>query len=343
MVRCLLAWLLFPTRFFDLNAVNFHQSQHQQSNPNFVFCDSDATDKMAKAKRMSDIFASSAEKSSSAPAAAATPYSSEGPTLPIIPGADGEHTEVLNKTGDASTCDGKKKRELGGQKAEKDAKTAAPTFDHVLYEAWNLLSPEILRIVISNERLRPNQNTVPIVFTKNQNIKTGINRLKTYLGAYVDKHQPMDLPEALKQADTMIAVSAQGEGTAKLVSIVDMVRRIVAPGTHAKPTDGKLETWYMYASLTSVEVEKVIGPKATNGEVQQDNRSQNLTTDNAGDEEEAFEPMEVDAPAPQQEAPKKQTRRDPVLTIWMTKKSIPAFKKAFGEQTFEVQSLPKDD
>jgi hypothetical protein len=34
--------------------------------------------------------------------------------------------------------------------------------------------------------------------------------------------------------------------------------------------------------------------------------------------------------------------RTPVLTVWMTKKRIPAFQEAFGEQTFDVLSLPQD-
>jgi hypothetical protein len=330
-----------PDAIFDLDASNFHQPQHQQSNHDCFFCNADTTGKMAKAKRMSDILASSAEKSSSAPAAASTPYSSEGPTLPIIGGADGKHAENSNNTGDASTSDAQKKRKTGEQKSEQNVKRPAPTFNPALYEAWNLLPPELLRIVILNERLRPKQNMVPIVFTKNQNIKAGINKLKTYLGAYLDKHQPMEIPEALQQADAVIVVSAQGEGTAKLVSIVDMVRRIVASSKENKTSDGKVETWCMYVSLTSVEVEKIIEsePKG-HGEVQRDSKT---VSADAEEEEEAFEPMEVDAPAPQQETPQKQTRRDPVLTIWMTKKSIPAFEKAFGEQAFEVQTLPQDD
>lgn len=308
---------------------------------------------MAKAKRMSDIFASSAENSSSAPAAVAAPYSSEGPTLPIISNADSEHTAnakkplnapVLKSKMHEHTRNKKKAEEENSKRSVKDRAEAVPTFDPALYEAWNILPAELLRILISQERLRPKQNIVSIVFTKNQNTKAGINRLKKYLGAYVDKKQPMDIPDALKQSDAVIVVSAQGEGTLKLVSIVDMVRRVVAPNTRDKAIDGKVETWWMYTSLASVEVEHKTRANLESTDAAQSGANTDHTEE-AGEEEEkdAFEPMEVDTPAPQQKTPQKQTRQEPVLTVWMTKKKIPAFKETFGEQTFEVQILPEDD
>jgi hypothetical protein len=60
-------------------------------------------------------------------------------------------------------------------------------------------------------------------------------------------------------------------------------------------------------------------------------------------EEEAFEPMDIDAPHQEKPQDTKTTRKVPVLTFWMTRKRIPAFKEAFGEQTFTVQTLPKEE
>ena len=38
-----------------------------------------------------------------------------------------------------------------------------------------------------------------------------------------------------------------------------------------------------------------------------------------------------------------QLRKVPVLTVWMTRKKIPAFKNAFGEQTFPVQKISQEE
>ncbi|KAH4259002.1 hypothetical protein HBI04_109460 [Parastagonospora nodorum] len=300
---------------------------------------------MAKPKRMSDIFASSAEKDSSAVTAPATPYSSEGPTLPIIGGADadGEHTVGPESNQAAKGSRKKRKTEENGSEIHIKADAQpVPSFDPSLYQPWTLLPAELLKI--SQDRLRGTKNVVPIAYTRNQNIKGGINRLKTYLGAYKNKNQPMDMPEALKEADVVIAVSAQGEGTAKLVSIVDLVRRVVAPTSKSKLSGGNVETWYMYTSLANIEVEKrakaMSDGSDSNGQAE---KPKSTADEDEEEEEEAFELMDVDAPEQEQEQQQKQTTKAPILTVWMTKKNIPAFKEAFGEQTFEVQALPLED
>jgi hypothetical protein len=289
---------------------------------------------MARAKRMSDIFASSAEKESSGMAATATPYSSDGPTLPII-GADTEHPKK----------DTDKAHNMNDQVT--DRAHPVPTYHPSLLEPWSLLPGELLKLLTSQARLRGTQNIVPVVFTKNQNIKAGINKLKTYLGAYKDERQSMEIPEALAKPDAIIAVAAQGDGTAKVVSILDVARRVVAPSTKdremAEGMDTKIDTWWLYTSLTSVEVEKKIGvlPSANNGDqVKTKARARHETKDG---EDEAFESMDIDMPVQQTKQLQKQKLKAPVLTVWLTKKRIPAFKDAFGEQNFEVKSLPQDD
>jgi hypothetical protein len=286
---------------------------------------------MAKAKRMSDIFASSAKKNSSAATPSATPYSSEGPTLPIV-GAGTEHNAKAQQ------------RKAQGQNMDTSSENGAQpiaTSHPALYEPWTLLPAELCKSLVSQERLRGPKNVIPVVFTKNQNVKTGINRLKTYLDAYKDESQPLEVPEALKQKDAILAYSAQGEGTAKLVSILDVAKRVVAPSKEKKD-DKQTVKWWVYTSLASVEVERKarIAPEVDKDlKLGQDKQ----VVQEEDEEEDAFEPMEVDTPHQEKEERQKKMIKAPVLTVWMTKKKIPAFKEAFGEQFWEVDTLPQDD
>ena len=302
---------------------------------------------MAKAKRMSDIFASSAEKSANAMTTAATPpYSSEGPTLPIIEGTgmntaehnlNGPQATISNANGNAA----KKKRKSGEPNGEGvAAKQAQPiaTIHPALYEPWTLLPREVVGLLLAQGRLASAQNVVPVTFTKNQNIKGGIIKLTTYLKAHVDQKNPVELPEALKEKACIIAISAQGEGTTKLVTIVDMAKRIVRPKTTHTDGDGMIETWWMYTSLTSIEAEqKKTTASGCDAHVKIGEATQETQ------EEEAFEPMEVDVQEQRKDEVPPRIRKVPVMTVWMTQKKVPAFKDAFGEQTFMVQTLSQDD
>jgi hypothetical protein len=297
---------------------------------------------MAKAKRMSDMFASSAEKGSGANAQSATPYSSEGPTLPIV-GADNE--QIFDSNGNLSGS-AQKERIAQGQDMKKPSTNGSqptPTFHPALHEPWTLLPATLRNSPSSQARLRGTQNIVPIVFTKNQNVKAGINRLKTYLGAYKDVRQPLEVLEALKQTDAIVAVSAQGEGTSKLVSILDLAKRVVAPSAKEKECDRQTIEWWVYTSLASVEVERKAktSPEMTGNEDVQLRQAKQAAQEE-DEEEDAFEPMEVDAPD-QETQPQKQMIKAPVLTVWITKKKIPAFKETFGEQVWEVNTLLQDD
>ncbi|KAF1942363.1 hypothetical protein EJ02DRAFT_176656 [Clathrospora elynae] len=294
---------------------------------------------MAKPKRMSDMFASSSEKDVNATTITATPpYSSEGPTLPII-GATGNQKAAAAK-GSKSGKKRKAQDESASIATKKPSQTPSPPTVHPsLYEPWTRLPSELLKLLVAQSRLRGTQNIVPVVFSKNQNVKTGINRLKTYLGTYKDPASTIEIPEALKQEDVVIAVSAQGEGTTKLVGIVDMTRRIVAPSEKDKNDKERVETWCMYTMLTSVEVERKakpqdMGMEEMGGEVKKPQDTQ---------EEDAFEPMDIDGKGNEKSEEPMQKRNMPVLTVWMTKKKIPAFKTAFGEQTFTVQKMAQEE
>lgn len=283
---------------------------------------------MAKAKRMSEMFTSSSEKDANTTTITATPpYSSEGPTLPII-GAP-EEIQIPNK---------KRKAPNDTAKAttNKQSQHSSHTIHPSLYKPWTRLPPDLLKLVESQTRLKISQNIVPVIFSKNQNVKSGINRLKTYLGAYKDPASTIELPEALNKEDVIIAVSAQGEGTTKLVGIVDMVRRIVAPSGKEQEGSEQVETWVMYTMLSSVEVER----KAK--DVEEEMKDGDTEVQSTLEEEDAFEPMDVDVQEKDSGRDKTLTKKIPVLTVWMTKKSIPAFKNAFGEQTFPVLKLLED-
>ena len=201
---------------------------------------------MAKPKRMSEMFASSSEKDANTTTVTATqPYSSEGPTLPIIGATDNvKKATKKRKAQDENT---------GAATKKPSQQPPMPTNHPSLYEPWRRLPSELLKLLETQSRLRAMQNIVPIVFSKNQNVKSGINRLKTYLGAYRDRASAIEMPDALKEEDLVIAVSAQGEGTTKLVGIVDMVRRLVVPP--GKDDIEMVESWWMYTMLTSVDIE----------------------------------------------------------------------------------------
>ncbi|EMD60132.1 hypothetical protein GGP41_009528 [Bipolaris sorokiniana] len=283
---------------------------------------------MAKPKRMSEIFASSSQKDNDTTTITATPpYSSEGPTLPIIGAPENDSNPTKKRKAQNGTP---------GTALKKQSQQVSPhTIHPSLYEPWTRLPPDLLKLLESQTRLQATQNIVPVVFSKNQNVKSGINRLKTFLGAYRDPASTIDMPDALKQEDVIIAVSAQGEGTTKLVGIVDMVRRIVAPSSKEEVGDGLVETWAMYTMLTSIDIER----KARAVEV----KKEEVEEVESEEEEEAFESMDVDGRGGQRDKDEVKMRKVPILTVWMTRKRIPAFRNAFGEQVFEVRRLVEDE
>jgi hypothetical protein len=275
---------------------------------------------MGKPKRMSEMFASSPEKDANTTTVTATPpYSSEGPTLPIIGAPE-----------DASTA-GKKRRaqDAFSDRAPKKPSQppTPPTIHPSLYEPWTRLPTELRKLLETQKRMRTTQNIVPVVFSKNQNIKSGINRLKTYLGAYKDPASTIEMPDALKEDDLILAISAQGEGTTKLVGIVDMAQRIVAPNGKEPDKHGKEETWWMYTMLTSVEVDRKIKTSRPADKSDTDIGNTQSTQEDEG--------LSIGNNAIQR-------RKIPVITVWMTKKRIAVFRNVFGEQTFAVKLLPQD-
>jgi hypothetical protein len=115
-----------------------------------------------------------------------------------------------------------------------------------------------------------------------------------------------------------------------------MLRRVFK--SNEKDDSQRTETWWMYTSLTGVEIKRKIKIRASEDRVNDENRD----FPDATQEEDAFEPIEIDVPV-NNKSDAAPIVKVPVLTVWMTKKRIPAFKDAFEEQTFTVIIMPEED
>jgi hypothetical protein len=294
------------------------------------------------------------------------PYSSDGPTLPLIGGAS-EHSGTGAGKGSASRAavssgnrntqashggESRAKNNTKSSKSGVSKNTSAPskptpksTIDLTpLYNPWSLLPPEILRTVETRCGCAQwwESHCISVVFTRNQNIRSGINRLKSYLGYERNADMAEELLESLGKEEVVVAVSAQGDATTKLVGIVEMVRRVVGEETQGDQSgggrrrkgDGDTETWYLYTSLSSRVVERV--DKGGGTENGRDGREGGIGGE-ANHED--FDMKDADDDPQQDES---RTKKTPVLTAWMSKRRIPEFKKAFGEQTFEVRKSPEE-
>ena len=171
------------------------------------------------------------------------------------------------------------------------------------------------------------------MFSKNQNIKAGITKIRRYIGAETSDTEA--IPAALKDEDAIIAVSAQGDGTVKLVGIIDMVKRITRESVQEKEGGVK---WYTYTVLSSVTVPRK-SSAAANGSANASNAADQRDEDRAED----GEAMDVDGHEGVKETQESSTdegatKSVPVLTAWMTRRRIPGFKEAFGEHEVVVHT-----
>jgi hypothetical protein len=288
------------------------------------------------------------------------PYSSDGPTLPLIGGASersdpsavsgsasrtaassGEHNARTSHSGESRAP--KHNQKLNNRVSKDTPAPSKPvpksTVDlGPLHTPWTLLPPDLLRTI--EARIGGVQwweaNCVSVVFTRNQNVRSGINRLKAYLGYEQSVDTAEEVLGKLGKEDVMIAVSAQGEATTKLVGIVEMVRRVVRSGEGNGEASGGgggrggTETWYMYTSLASRVVGR--GFKSRSSATKSSNEIEGPKGEEATNED--FEMRDASDDATSSEG---KSKKLPVLTAWMSKKSIPELKKTFGEQTFDVQ------
>lgn len=246
--------------------------------------------------------------------ATAASYTSDGPTLPIV-GDTSAHMDQIQeiKTTNETRPSKKRKTKIGNATEPNEPSVAVQQVQvdlTSLYKPWTLLPPELLQQIEKRLSGSVESKTEVIVWSKNQNIKSGINRLKALLGfSEFDGNRPQrcDATEH-KKADGLISISAFGEATTKMIGIVEMAKRVVHGGKAEE--SGFAEPWYTYTSLTGLTREQ-------------------MSSDREGG----------------LEREKRQTSKDdnknktPLLTVWISSKSIPELKTAFGEQTFTVRRL----
>jgi hypothetical protein len=177
-----------------------------------------------------------------------------------------------------------------------------------------------------------------LVFSKNQNIKSGISKLRGHLCTDSAENGAQETTQTEgKHNEKIIAVSAQGDGTVKLVGIVDMVRRIVGEGGE-KGGEGK--AWYMYTALSSVEMPLRLGRedhKNDNKDIEEEEEegdAMDIDVDDKDDANAAAADSTHRADADKNTKPKMKVH--PMLTVWLSSTRLPAFRDVFGEQSFKV-------
>jgi hypothetical protein len=284
-------------------------------------------------KRMSDILhSSSIDARISSPLPTAATDTSDSPTLSIL-GAS-EASKEASKT-DHGTKRKRRESSLRSLDAPTQSKKAATeekkTNHPALYTPWLLLPPKQRKDIEERK-----DEVEVIVYSKNQNVKAGIGRLVRCVGAAQagsDKTVVDQEVEDVNDEEKMIVVSAQGEGTVKLVGIVDMVRRIVAEHNKGEEKNGGEEgtKWYTYTVLSNVEI---VRPSKTLGEAQRQEQGGEEVND---DEAEA---MDVDeeggAVQETQQSKEEEMRKVPVLSVWISRKRMVGWREAFGEQEMAV-------
>ncbi|KAF2742505.1 hypothetical protein M011DRAFT_490583 [Sporormia fimetaria CBS 119925] len=270
---------------------------------------------------------------------AAVPYSSDGPTLPIIGAALNSQQELAQ--GKDTTQRAKKKRKTGHTHVASTSKETASEVDAIpapkeevpkpiqnnlapLYEPWTLLAPSLCAVLETRFQALEKEVAV-VVFTRNQNVRSGINTLKRHLDGDEISTAAVssDGNSAPGPRPRLVAVSAQGEGTGKLATITEMTKRVVKP--RGESQQSSMNGWFSYTSLASRTEESSDVPDKPGGE-----------EDVEEQDEEAFEALE-DIQKRDRDARKK-GRKTPVLTIWLSRDRIPQFRNAFGEEIVQVSA-----
>jgi hypothetical protein len=315
---------------------------------------------MAEAMYETEMFGVATPATATATTISTATYSSEGPTLPILGGA-GEHGVPIAVAAERGSGTRHAAPQAGGRGSKKRKHTdvagtpssmqkpvtllvRSPELEP-LRMPWLLLPPELLEALY--KRLGEtfwHGNCVPVVMTRNQNIRSGVNKLKAYLGAGA-RNPAMDVAEdvveVLKSERLVVAVSAMGEVTTKLVGILEVLRRVVGMDGHGV---GEREEWCMYTSLSSRMVEKKDKRRLRSKEDRLElvggvalTKGSGVEMGKEGDEEDAsFEPTATRKETEEtgEKTPKEQSV--PVLTVWLSRTSIPEFENEFGEEKFAV-------
>jgi hypothetical protein len=196
------------------------------------------------------------------------------------------------------------------------------------------------------------ENCTPVVMTRNQNIRSGVNKLKSYLGATTPNSSveiAKEAVEVLRSEYLVVAVSAMGAATTKLVGVLEVLRRVVGGADGEAEVGGEgqgtrqTEEWYMYTSLGSMLVEKKArteNKQTRDGMEHVDEllpaKGTGVETRRNGDEDTFFEPTATDKETAEAAEKTPREKSVPVLTVWLSRTSIPEFKRDLGEEKFAV-------
>ena len=288
---------------------------------------------------MSDILPSTASPSTSSasaaphPSAPATtaPLSSEGPTLPILGASQASSEDGSGRkrkrttTTTTATCSAVSKEGMaaGGKRTPR----APGRTNHAsLYAPWELL-PQRERRAVENEGTG---RVEVLVWTRNQNVRAGVNRLKTLLSrGGVGETDQAEGDEGDGEGE-VVAVSAQGEGTVKLVGIVDVALRVVAgrqDGGEGEGDEAQGGKWFVYTVLSSVLVPR--GRKDGGDEAAEGKEGEGDAMDVDGDGDGAAGGGAVQEV---KQAVGEGMKKIPVLTVWMSRRRMVGWKEVFGER-----------
>ncbi|KAF2471720.1 uncharacterized protein BDR25DRAFT_195850, partial [Lindgomyces ingoldianus] len=211
-----------------------------------------------------------------------------------------------------------------------------------LLQPWDFIPKDVCAAVearVGGSEAFWKANTIPIVISRNSDFKSSINKIKSYLGAYRNPLSTIPMPSTpiLKSANLIIPVAAQGVATSKLVSIVEMAKRVVMPSQtrsgivlEDEDTKQKVEEWYAYTSL---------GGRLVRSGKSQGGKRKRRGNRGVGEAETGTVDVDVDMGS---NSDFKQTSF-PVITIWLARSEIPEFRDAFGEQRFKVLGLGEQD
>ncbi|KAG9204520.1 hypothetical protein G6514_000979 [Epicoccum nigrum] len=281
--------------------------------------------------RMSDVLPSPAAAStsteaarSSAPATEA-PLSSEGPTLPLLGAShNGPGKKRKRTTAAASTAPSHRKHTAPAPAPGRSTHAS-------LYAPWTLL-PARERKVLEESAAG---NVEAVVWTRNQNVRAGVNKLKNLLCA-----TPRE-----GQEGKLVAVSALAQGATKLVGIVDVAVRVAGGGEERDGEErGEARTWFLYTVLSGVLVSR-----GRRGNEDGDGLAERKEAQGEGDAVDVDLDLKVDVdgdgagPAGEHGGAAHQVRqsaqdmkRVPVLTVWMSRRSMAGWREVFGEREVVV-------
>lgn len=308
--------------------------------------------------------------------------SSDGPTLPSL------YEAAINPEGGITLANheredkrNKKRRKSGAVGAQMDGEaTFAPMPDsvqrnlNVVVDTMGASVPTYIKELVPWELLPTkvnsdlekrvgsdfwSNNTVAVPIHTNAKITSAVNRLKNYLGVEAKEFPQELLPPAGKPEDLILAAMAQGPGTAKLASVFQIAKRVVAPDAGPRVL-GNVEKWYSYTQLACKIVEKKrkfdevreylsdfedggkLSNKQRKGKFERAKQRMEEAKANGGkngvqadkmdvedEEEDAFEPVGAAAKEPK-------TKAVPVLVIWISRNPIPELAEAFGEEVVYV-------